>query len=208
MPESCFLSKFAGWLHVIDVMLLLKRQRWSCHIYQNFMRQNVSFEIRRLLPSDLADILVLQKQCMDVMPAPELYYPLTEEELEESFEYDIPLGVFVGDELAAVAVIVKNRGGDRSIALAAGCAAEETFTFDAVIVSPKWRGYGLQKILINQCIELAGKEGIRNIVATVSPENSHSLNNFLKSGFKIVSTSEKYGGLQRHILKFDTENKS
>lgn len=160
------------------------------------------FTIQELRFCNLGDILNVQDECVKDLSDSRLYYPLTRDELLESLHLDKIYGAFHDNVLVAVAVIVMNRAGNRNIAGEAGCDYSCTLTFDAVMVRPQWRGYGLQNVMINQCIKLAEKENIRQIVATVSPDNSHSLNNFINLGFEIVSTSQKYGGLVRHIIKY------
>lgn len=160
------------------------------------------FSIRELTFRDLSKIMTLQDECVNNLPSSELYYPLSREELLESMHLDKLIGVFHKEELIAVEVIVVNRISHRNIAEEMGYDPCESFTFDAVMVRPQWRGYGLQNILLGQCVSIAKTKNIKYIVATVSPDNPHSLNNFTRFGFKIISTSEKYGGLVRHLLKY------
>ena len=171
------------------------------------MRQDKDFVFKNLTVGNLNDILVLQGDCVDHLPEPGLYYPLSVEELEESLRRDVVIGVYDGDRLVAVAVIVVNRESPRNLATGIGCSSDQTYTFDAVLVSPGWRGYGLQNILLRQCMEMAEKAGVAYIVATVSPDNHHSLQNFIKVGFEILSTSRKYDGLVRHIIGYSLSNK-
>lgn len=68
---------------------------------------------------------------------------------------------------------------------------------------PDWRGYGLQRILIDRAAEKAREAGAKQILATVSPDNRHSLANFTSAGYEITATVSKYGGLTRNILRYD-----
>ena len=167
------------------------------------MDRDKMFAFRCLTAGDLDDVLSLQDECVSQLADPGLYYPLTADEFSESLSMDIVVGAYDCDKLVAVAVIVVNRDGARNLAVEAGCRPDSTFTFDAVMVLPRSRGYGLQNILLRQCIELARKNNISHIVATVSPDNSYSLDNFTRLGFEIVATSRKYAGLVRHIIKYD-----
>ncbi len=161
------------------------------------------FTIRDISFSELSDVMALQERCVEALPDPALFYPLSREELLESMHLDKVIGAYAANELVGVAVIVRNREGARNLAAEAGFKPEDAYTFDAVMVDPKWRGYGLQNILIECAVQMAEQEKVGAIVATVSPDNSYSLNNFLKRGFEIASTVQKYGGLTRHIIKFD-----
>lgn len=77
---------------------------------------------------------------------------------------------------------------------------EATVYMDSIAVLPKYRGYGLQQRLLKEgenCEILPEK---RYLMATVAPENEHSLHNFLSLGYYIVCETKKYGGLQRFVL--------
>lgn len=166
------------------------------------MNQDKIFTFKNLAIQDLNDILDLQNECIDNLTDTKIYYPLSRKELKESLIRDIVIGSYINDKLVAVAVIIVNRDSLRNLAAETGGLSDSTFTFDAVMVSPRWRGYGLQNILIRQCIEMAEKNNISQIVATVSPDNYHSLSNFTKLGFAIVLTTKKYNGLVRHIVRY------
>lgn len=176
--------------------------RSDSRISSDVMVKGKLFSIRELTFRDLSKIMSLQEECIKNLPDPQLYYPLSREEFLESLHLDKAVGVYHQDVLVAVAIIVVNRISTRNIAGDIDCDPCSSLTFDAVMVLPQWRGYGLQKILLEQCLSLAKTKNIKYIAATVSPDNSHSLNNFIRFGFEIVSTSEKYGGLVRHLLKY------
>ncbi len=176
-------------------------QSGSC-VSHNVTARDKEFTIKDLSFNNLGEILDLQDECVSMLPDENLYYPLSREELLESLHLDKVTGVFYKNTLVGVAVTVVNRIGHRNLANEIGCDPEHSFTFDAVMVSPEWRGYGLQTILLKECIKMAEENEIKQIVATVSPDNAHSLINFRNLGFEIVSTSEKYDGLIRHIIKY------
>lgn len=71
---------------------------------------------------------------------------------------------------------------------------------EAVAILPAFRGQGLQIRLVNEAENILVTKGFSKLMATVHPLNSKSLNNFLRMGFNIVKTKEKYGGYERHIL--------
>ena len=39
-----------------------------------------------------------------------------------------------------------------------------------------------------------------HLMGTVHPDNTYSLNNFLNLGYKVVTTTQKYGSLPRSIM--------
>lgn len=69
---------------------------------------------------------------------------------------------------------------------------------ESIAVLPEYRGYGIQKRLIEEAGIKASDYSY--LMATVYPENKYSLNNFLIAGYEIRMTKLKYGGLKRHIL--------
>lgn len=78
---------------------------------------------------------------------------------------------------------------------------------DGVIVLPKYRGNGLQKILVNYLEDRAKEKGITNIVAEVTFGNEHSLNNLKDLGYEIKTWYQKEENIKRHILLKRLEDK-
>lgn len=71
---------------------------------------------------------------------------------------------------------------------------------ESTAVLPEFRGRHILKSLV-KCAE--GALELTNCsyyMATVHPENKYSLKNFESLGYKVILTTEKYGGLPRHIL--------
>ena len=71
---------------------------------------------------------------------------------------------------------------------------------DGVIVLPKYRGNGLQKILVKYLEEKAKEKGICNIVAEVTVGNEYSLRNLQDSGYEIKTWYQKDEKIKRYIL--------
>lgn len=78
---------------------------------------------------------------------------------------------------------------------------------DGVIVLPEYRGNGLQKILVNYLEDRAKEKGITNIVAEVTFDNEHSLNNLKDLGYEIKTWYQKDENIKRHILLKRLEEK-
>lgn len=77
---------------------------------------------------------------------------------------------------------------------------------DTVAVLPEYRGMRLQKALLEQGEDYMKQLGYTDFLATVHPDNSASLNNFLRCGYRVKETKLKYGGFLRHILHKNKEN--
>ena len=163
------------------------------------------FHVRKLGFESVSEVLSLQQRACDAMPDKSLFYPLSREELIESLYLDTVLGAFAEDgQLAGFALYVRNRKSPRNLGADAGLPWDKTYTFDVVVSDPTRRGYGLQKAFIDCCLEEARKGGADTVLATVSPSNQYSLDNFLKKGFKVSKSGlSKYGGLDRSLLAYN-----
>ncbi len=77
---------------------------------------------------------------------------------------------------------------------------EHVVYMDSAAVFPAFRGQGLQGKLLRKGEEMLKDTGYTIALATIAPDNPASLNTLLKDGFEIITTTEKYGGLTRHVL--------
>lgn len=81
--------------------------------------------------------------------------------------------------------------------------AEETLFrvahLESAVVSPTFRGMGLQGKMIQYAIETLKKTGYRFLCATVSPDNPASYLTLERAGLEHKLTKEKYGGKMRRI---------
>lgn len=167
----------------------------------NYTIRNRQFQLRLLGFENVRQILELQQRVVEALPSPEMYYPLSRDEIFESLHLDRLFGFYTDDRLVAMALLVNPRQGDRNLALDFNLDPTTAITFDVVIVDPATRGYGLHRLFINHAITYAGELHASHILATVAPDNPHSLNNFLATGFQIYDTRTKYNNLQRHLLR-------
>ena len=71
---------------------------------------------------------------------------------------------------------------------------------DGVIVLPKYRGYGLQKVLVKYLEEKAKEKRISNIIAEVTFVNIYILINFKDLGYKEQTLYQKDQNIKRYIL--------
>lgn len=166
------------------------------------IRSGEVIKLRELDFHDLTPILKLQEIVYQSMPDQSMLAPLTREELIESLHLDFLIGAFNPEnELVAFTLLVANRKGKRNLASDGNLDWHKCATLDMVMVHPSYRGNGFQQILINTVVESACNEQIQYILATVAPDNAHSLDNFKKLGFVVtIPNLSKYGGLQRALL--------
>lgn len=71
---------------------------------------------------------------------------------------------------------------------------------ESVAVLPKFRGYKLQKKLLERAEKMEKEKHTKYLMATVHPDNIYSMRNFEEQGFFCLLETKKYGGLRRSIL--------
>ncbi|MDO5107947.1 MAG: Mur ligase family protein, partial [Coriobacteriaceae bacterium] len=110
------------------------------------------------------------------------------------------LGVFDGDTLIALSIMEDARGRDDDLGIQIkNHTLEDYADYKLTLVHPAYRGHGLQRTLVAMIEEIAFWRGYRWLCVSVSPENVHSRNNIIASGFTLDCTAELYGGLKREI---------
>ena len=70
---------------------------------------------------------------------------------------------------------------------------------DTAVVHPDYRGFGLQRRLMQEAELEFASTGNRILLCTVHPENLFSLGNVLRQGYAICRTVPMYGSV-RHVL--------
>lgn len=70
---------------------------------------------------------------------------------------------------------------------------------DTVFVAQEYRGRGIQLFFLEEGLRRCRERGVKNIFATVHPDNRYSRLNFEKAGFELVKIVPKYGS-QRAIM--------
>ncbi len=174
--------------------------------FQTFTsHKGTDFVIKKACMSDISDILRLQQDVTARLTDNTQYCPLSRAELVESMYLDCVFCVWQQDSLAAFSVVVNNRKSDRNLYHyfpKKPYTFREIVTFDAVAVAPAFRGHGLQTALIETAYtKMSGQPDVKYMAATVSPDNIHSLNNFLQCGFEdSMDNIQAYGGLHRKLL--------
>lgn len=179
-------------------------------IYQeiNLYEQTKNGERLRLIKLTLKDIeamMKLQEKVDQLLPNKEVYVCTSKEEFEETIKEK---GCILG---------YQTQEGKLVAIGAYACYGEHPYNYgydldfpkdqlltvgqiEMMIVDSEYRGNGLQKKLCEALEVLARKDQKAYILATVSPANPYSLNNFLALGYKIEKEKLKYGGFRRYIL--------
>lgn len=82
---------------------------------------------------------------------------------------------------------------------------DKVINMDSAAVHPDYRGYSLQRKLIQCAEDQLCKEGDHILLCTVHPDNCYSLKNVMKQGYAIEKKLEKYGSV-RYLLRKDIKN--
>ena len=165
----------------------------------------VIMDFRGAGPEDIDKVLELQQTIMDALPEKDMYAPYTREETMRELEnYPCYIAECSG-EIAGYSVLIPNDPDDpENYGHHFNYDREQlakTASLDLTMVTPKYRGHGLQrtfnKLRIGKAIEMGATEAL----TTISPDNPYSYRNFLVLNFEIVDEREMYGGKKRYILR-------
>ena len=148
-------------------------------------------------------VYALQNEVRAAMPDPELFVPDTREHIGNYLKYDLCVGAWDGERLAAYLILRYCGRTEENYAAYFDLPPEEWDHWanaDSAVVHPDYRGNGLQRKMLQAALPLL-RPGIVGLGATVSPANAYSLNNALASGFVIVCRRAMYGGHDRYLLR-------
>ena len=170
--------------------------------FKNKNGEEITLTYRRLFPRDIYSCLELQEEIVKGLDNPVKFVPTTEDEFYESFLVDYCYGLFDGDKLVAIGIIVLNRDDPRNLGKdIKGLEFSECITFDSVEVREGYRGYGIHNFFLNEAMKVADICNAKYLLATVSPENTFSKKNFLKNGYEVIMTVFKYNNVIRDIVR-------
>lgn len=165
----------------------------------------IELMLRTLTLDDIDKLLALQNEVIEALGDKALYVPSDREEIESNMKAG---GVHLGymtetDTLVAVAIYLKCGYNAHNYGYDLGLEGEDLLKVgqvDTVLVQADYRGNKLQYIMCQLLEEVAQEQGTPIICATASPDNTFSVNNFLKLGYEIKVDKLKYGGLRRYVL--------
>ena len=112
---------------------------------------------------------------------------------------NVSLGVYDNDNLIAIGILYLIDDEENLMHNIKEYKNEKSGNFKLAMVNPLYRGHGLMFILMNKLESVARKKGFTYLCTTVHPDNFYSKRNILKSGYKLYSIQEKYGGLKREL---------
>lgn len=120
------------------------------------------------------------------------------------YQNHLVLGAFLKDRLVAFAILLINPKNNELVEKANSILKtnknSNVVIIKLVIVKKQYRGHGLQRKFLKLFEKYCHNNEIELMIASVSPQNKYSLNNFELEGFEIAGQSKLYGGYLRYIL--------
>lgn len=152
----------------------------------------------------LRDVLEIQQEAFAHMPDPQLLRANSEEALHECLVNHYVVGAFCNGELMGFGVLYFARDTEENLARYVRENVDDYSVYaniKLIIVRESYRGKGLQRQMMERLEAAARKRGIRELFATISPQNTHSENNFLAMGYtKEGYVEHKYGDYDRNVF--------
>ena len=170
--------------------------------------QRVELEFRLLTQNDFDRFVSLQHDVLDSIPnntQRNIFEPLTADEIQHSLVHDTCVGVFDEGGLVGLASFIVNPTQAQNllhdIADYSMVPAEQTMIIDCILVSPKYRGFGLQRIFLTLADFIAEKRNVSYSCAVVSPQNNFSSGNFIRCGYQEIDNLPKYHSRRDYFVK-------
>lgn len=127
--------------------------------------------IRKMLISDLGDIIGIEKSCFSA---------------DAWSEGDFSFRLFEGEPRF---INLVTEDGGRTIAYITACVVVGEMNIDSVAVSPDYRRRGIATKLINTAVDIASPE---TVMLEVRESNEGAIALYESLGFEIVGTRRKY----------------
>ncbi|MGE7810138.1 GNAT family N-acetyltransferase [Lysinibacillus capsici] len=165
------------------------------------------FVVIKLTLQHLQQIEELQVEVYEALADQSILQPLSTEEFEYILNgHGMMIGAYVGEELIAFRALLNPPIDEEHLGYDCGIAENE---FQRVLyqeisnVSPKYRGYGLQKTLATVVMENIDLEKYDYVCSTVKPYNIPSLKDKFSQDLVIKGLKIKYVDKLRYIFYKD-----
>lgn len=175
-------------------------------IYDGMLGETPFFVIKLTL-QHLQQIEELQVEVYEALADQSILQPLSTEEFEYILNgHGMMIGAYVGEELIAFRALLNPPIDDEHLGYDCGIAENE---FQRVLyqeisnVSPKYRGYGLQRTLATIVMENIDLEKYDYVCSTVKPYNIPSLKDKFSQDLVIKGLKIKYVDKLRYIFYKD-----
>lgn len=169
------------------------------------------FEVIKLTPEHLQEILDLQDVVVQALPDKDILQPLsTEEFLYILNGKGLLIGAYVDNQLIAFRGVIEPKIDEEHLGYDLGLVNEsdlKRIMYQEISnVHPQYRGYGLQKTLAKVIMDQIDTSKYDYICSTVMPYNIASLKDKFVQGFYIVSVRHIYGGKLRYVFALNLRN--
>ncbi len=146
----------------------------------------------------------LQAEVCAALPDKNTLQPLSEEEFSYILnDHGLMIGVYVDDELIAFRALLEPIIDDEHLGRDCDIPEEKLSRVlyqEISNVSPRYRGYGLQKKMAQIIMDQIDLSRFDYICATVKPLNIPSLKDKFSQGLLVAGLKEKYGNKLRYIF--------
>jgi GNAT superfamily N-acetyltransferase len=161
-----------------------------------------NYELIRATIADLPIIMNFQSAIINNMDRKDWFCPLYEQEFIDPINSN--KGVYlVYDKANLIALAVLNIKPDKEIMKEYQLAnINGVALFDSIMVKEDYRGNKITQAVLKYIYKEAKRKNIKIIIATIHPENIHSLENFINNGYSIMKKINIHGG-PRYIMKID-----
>ena len=148
---------------------------------------------------ELGILIKFQKEIIDNMSNKEWFVPLTEEEFLASIDgRDNAYFFKYNEEIIGLLVLTCDIP---DVLEEYQLPNKNYMLIDSVMVKDEYRGYGLQRQMLRFAYERASKLEMNGLVATIHPDNKHSLDNFVKEDYELLHVLTIHGGTRNIMIK-------
>ena len=173
------------------------------YIAQGYLGET-PYRVKVLKLEQLTQIEKLQTEVIAALPDENTLQPLSEEEFTFILDgHGLMIGVYVGEELIAFRALLEPPIDDEHLGRDCGLSEKElprVLYQEVSNVSPRYRGYGLQKKMAQIIMEQIDLSKYDYICSTVKPSNIPSLKDKFSQGQQVIGLKEKYVHKLRYIF--------
>lgn len=162
-------------------------------------RIGINIKLVEATKNEINELLSFQDKIIKKMNNP-WFMPLTYQEFEDAIKFGKVCFMYYENDIAGLAVLncyPKKEIIDEYLLddiLNVGI-------LDSVMIDEKYRGSKLQLQIMNYLEEYAKKLELKQIVATVHPDNNYSINNLLEANYQMINKITIHNGTRYIFLK-------
>ena len=148
---------------------------------------------------DINKLIIFQKEIIDNMPNKEWFVPLTKEEFLTPINGKDNAYFLIYDEKVIGLLVLTCNIPD--VLEEYQLPSNNYMLIDSIMVKDEYRGYGLQRQMLEFAYERAIELKMDGLVATIHPDNKYSLDNFIKQNYELLHVLTIHGGKRNIMIK-------